>query len=169
MKILFDDDPLNSNPTINSKNNILFINIEGNKGMNTQKIKKYIEYIKILKNINEVYFDWDLTLSKRESIDIIEYFNNRTKEKYKKNMVNYFGTDLRRSVLRKLFKTIRKKKAEIFILTRNPTALYKKERIFFSEMINSLEGNRLFKLTHLYYCPANISKSAFIKKISMKR
>ena len=167
MKLLFDDDAANSNPNIDSKHNIVFINIKGDKGMSTVNIRKYTEGINKTKKIDAVFFDWDLTLSRKDSVDIKDYYLNRSKEKYTKNLSTYFGSELRRKALRDLFKTIRKKKGKLFVLTRNPTAIYKKEQIFFPEIINSLEGNRKFTLKELHYCPPSITKSAYIKKLKI--
>ena len=169
MKLLFDDDMSNSNPDINSKHNIIFIKIDGEKGMKTVNIRKYTEGVKKLKKVDTVYFDWDLTLSRQDSIDIQEYYKYRCKDKFKKNLITYFGTDIRRNALRILFRNIRKKGGKIKILTRKPTAYLKKEQIFFPEMINSLEGNRNFTLKDLHYCDPNISKSAYIKKLNRKQ
>jgi len=171
MKLLFDDDISNSNPHINSKHNILFIKIDGEKGMKTVNIKKYTEGVKNLKKVDTVYFDWDLTLSIQPSIDILEYYKHRSisKNKYIKNLNNYFGSLARRNALRILFRTIRRKGGDIKVLTRNPTAYLKKEQIFFPEMINSLEGNRTFTLKDLHYCDPNISKSAYIRKLNTNK
>jgi hypothetical protein len=168
MKLLFDDDQANSNPNIDSKHNIIFVKINGEKGMGTVNIRNYTQgIIKLKKTKNlKVYFDWDLTLSRQASIDITEYYKNRSKDKYKKNLIKYLGSDIRRQALRDLFKTIRKKNGKIYILTRNPTAYLKKEQIFFPEIINSLEGTRTFTLKELHYCPPSISKSAYIKKVN---
>jgi len=168
MKLLFDDDESNSNENINKKHNILFVKINGERGMNTYRIKQYIQGIQKLKKLDAVFFDWDLTLSKRDNINIDEYIVNTNKGKYKKNLENYFGSDIRINALKKLFKNIRYKKGKIFILTRNPTAIYKHEKKFFVNIINMLEENRKFILTHLYYCHPQISKSVFIKRLYQK-
>jgi len=166
MKLLFDDSKWNSNPNIDKNNNIIFVKINGEKGMKTINIKKYIEGVKKLKKLDAVYFDWDLTLSRIDSIDFQEYLFHRDKIKYKKMLQKYFGSDIRRQALRTLFRIIRKKGGHIYILTRNPTAYMKNERIFFPEILNSLEGNRRFTLHDLHYCPPNISKSAYIRRIN---
>ena len=49
--LFFDDDPNNSNPSIDKNLGILFINIQGEKCMTTQRIKSYITKIKGLKKV----------------------------------------------------------------------------------------------------------------------
>ena len=63
--------------------------------MSTVNIRKYTEGINRTKKIDAVFFDWDLTLSRKDSVDIKDYYLNRSKEKYTKNLSTYFGSELR--------------------------------------------------------------------------
>jgi hypothetical protein len=160
--LFFDDDPNNSNPSIDKNLGIVFVNIQGEKGMTTQKIKSYITRIKGLKKVRAAYFDWDLTLSRQNSISYDDY----KKATIKNNLEFYFGSDKRQKALKELFKAIKSKGGKLYILTRNGTAIYKHERTFFKEMMNKLQGNKDFNLKQLHYCPPSISKSAYIKKVN---
>ena len=159
--LFFDDDPNNSNANIDKKNGIIFINIKGEKGMSTAKIKSFTLGVKNMKKLDSAYFDWDLTISRHNGVSYEDYKSSTMK----KNITMYFGSDIRQKALKDLFNEIKNKKGKLYILTRNGTALYKKEREFFKEMMNELQGNKDFSIKQLHYCPPSISKSAYIRKV----
>jgi len=160
MILLFDDDRSNSNPNINKKNNIIFVNITDKNGMSSINVKKYIQGINNMKKLDAVFFDWDLTLSKTNGVEFKDFINNTIKQ----NLTMYFGTPTRQQYLKELFNAIFHKKAQLHILTRNGTAMYKNERVFFKVMMNQLCADR-FNMNYLHYCPPNITKSAYIRRI----